>query len=192
MEQSELKLSSFSSEITDIARPNRFVLTITPPSIASVNWPTGAKYYVKSAQIPGRNVGDRPPLSWFGMQDKRPGDPTYEDLTVSFHLDSDFKVRKEIEYWVDHIAGTGSNQRLGNYKGTAKVEQISGMFAPIATFYLFGVYPKNYTPIELNYESSDVNSEFSVTFNVDYWTNSDNAQAGIGVGEYPAGGGMGG
>ncbi len=182
-----MDLNSFSSEIADIARPNRFLFSLASgPS--DITWDDTAKYYVKTAQLPGRTVNDRPPLFWFGMQDKRAGDPIYEDMTLNFHLDSKFKLRKIIEEWVEIISPTVANIRhkistpTGGYKGVGKIQQVGAMGDIIATYFLHGFYPKNFTPVELGYETSDANSEFSVTFNVDYWSDSETGTSGTGVG----------
>lgn len=181
----EIRLNTFSNQIGDIARANRFIATFTGSGAGTI--PANHRYFVKSSQLPGRTLGDLPPLQWFGMQDKRAGDPVYEDLTVTFHNDVNFTIKKWIEEWMEKIAGGVTNQRepASDYMAEIKMEQVGSGSQVIATYLMHGCYPKAMTPVDVSVESADTYSELSVTFNVNTWTGGPDSQRAVGVYEAP-------
>lgn len=177
----EIKLDGFTTALGDLARANRFIVTFTGDGSGKI--PDDLKYFCKNGQLPGRTLGDLPALQWMGNQDKRAGDPTYEDLTLNFHNDINFKIKKWIEIWMETIAGGITNKREVKVKYSAgiKMEQLGQGDNIIATYYLFGCYPKAMTAVDLGTESADTTTELSVTFNVDYWGDDSTAKKTVGT-----------
>ncbi len=178
---SDIKLSTFQNQIGDLARANRFICTFTGSGAGNI--PSNTKYFVKTSQLPGRTLGDLPPVYWMGLQDKRAGDPTYEDLTITFHNDVNFTIKKWIEEWMESISQGINNIReeKSNYQSEIKMEQLGSGSTVIATYIMYGCYPKALTPVDLGYETADATTELSVSFNVDYWTGGPDNQIAVGV-----------
>lgn len=181
-----IKLSDFQKNVKEVARPNRFLLrfTNTPAKTGTgiadvINY----QYHVRSASIPSRTIGDVSNLYWQGMNYKIAGDPIYDDYTVTFLNDVEFKMRKSLEAWLDFIAGSVDNIRHihSEMKGVIQLIQLDSLGSEIGIYNLHGVYPKSIDAIELSYESSDQIEEFSVTFSMEYWSDSFPEDSGVGT-----------
>ncbi len=174
-------LSAFRNAVRDVARPNRFYLYFhTPPIFPNAGqWEFGddMQYHIKAASLPGRTIGEIGNVFWQGLNFKMTGDPVYEDYTVTFMNNVDFKARKLIETWMSNIADPVENTRSDqtSYKSCIKIVQLDNLIQPIekGTYFLDGVFPMSIDPIELSHESSDTIEEFSVTFSVDHWGRTD-------------------
>ena len=166
-----ISLEEFKSNIIDLARPNRFRVFIFDPIAIETEYPIEWEYYTKTASIPERSFGDIE-LSWFGKKMKVAGDPVYNDVDVTFLNDSDFKVKKYFEKWMDLIANTNSDERMSdydNYKSIMTITQLGSKGQELAKYECFGVYPKTVNSIELSMDSSDSIEEIQVSFSIDYW-----------------------
>lgn len=168
------KLQDFRINALDIARPNRFLVSFAGGNNTEFSLTDSEKYYVRSASLPGKTVGDISNLFWFGQNYKIAGDPTFEDITLKFLNNHGFSIRQKAELWLDNIAKTVENTR-GNpedYKMTMQLDQVNLANEIVASYHCYGVYPKNITAIELSHESNDALEEFDVTFSIDYWSNA--------------------
>lgn len=168
-----LTLTEFKNNVADVARPNRFLMTI-PGVPAGINVPQNLQYLVKSALVPSRTIGEVM-LNWQGMQHKLAGDPTYDDYTVTILNDSSFTARKFFEDWINIIANTESNERSApsDYFGELQFQHLGRKESEIlATYRMINAYPKQLDQIDTAYDSNDTPEEFSVTFSVDYWIKS--------------------
>lgn len=164
-----IALNDFKAKVADVSRPNRFLLSFTAPS-GGVD-AESVTYLVKGAQLPGRTIGDII-LNWQGMQAKIAGDPTFEDFTVTFLHDYEQAARSTIENWMQFIDNQFTNERevQQNYKVDATVQQLGRKAGEVlATYTLYGFYPKTLDPMDLNMDNVDTAAEFGVTFSVDYW-----------------------
>ena len=177
----ELTLNAFKNRVRSVARANRFLLSFqaAPTGVSGFNFSDEMQYHVKSASLPNKEIGEIA-LSWFGLERKIGGDPVYGDYEISFINNSDFKIRLMMEQWVDYIASGVDNERKDDltYKSIIKIDQIGNEDNVIATYYLHGCYPKSISEIGLATDSKDTPEEFSVTFAMDLWSNSDSAASG--------------
>lgn len=177
----DVRLNTFSAQVGDLARANRFIATFTGTGAGSV--PENLRFFVKTSQLPGRTLGDLTPLQWFGKTDKRAGDQTYDDITLTFHNDVNFTVKRWVEEWMERIAGGKTNVRgvAADYMAQLKMEQIGSGTTVIATYQMYGVYPKALTPIDVSMDSQDTTQELSITFNVNDWMGEPNNDKAVGV-----------
>ena len=177
----DIRLSAFKAQLKDAARPNRFWITINPIGAAgadgvqsSANIPEWQEepmsFLVKSAGLPAATIGEIE-LNWQGMKAKIAGDPTFEDFTVTFVNDYEFKAKNFIEKWMQVVAKTDDNQRSSHarYKTEILVEQLGRTGEVIRTYNVQGAYPKQMDQVELSMESTDAVQELSVTFGYDTW-----------------------
>lgn len=164
----DITLSGFKSKVQDVARPNRFLLTVAPPVGTADN--ETLSWHVKGAQIPGRTLGEIL-LYWQGMQAKIAGDPTFEDFTVTFLNDYNQDARRTIENWMRFIDNQLTNVRgdQTQYKVDAIVDQLGRSGEVLSSWKMYGFFPKVMDPIDLNQESVDQAGEFNTTFSVDYF-----------------------
>lgn len=182
-----LKLQDYRDHVREIARPNRFLLSIPTPPPGLGNFEEGFQYHVRSASLPGRTVGDITNLFWQGKNYKIAGDPTYDDVTFAFLNNENFSLKKFFEQWLDLIVSTTSNERTspGDYKGVVQIDQLGKLGTVIGTYYLHGAYPKSMEAVELNAESFDAIEEFTITFSLDEWTNDLASGEGEGIVKTP-------
>jgi len=94
-----ITIDKFRENLGNIVRPNRFVVTITPPSILdhSVDQEILA-FHSKSANIPARSIGEFE-VKFYGQSIKLPGDSSYEDLTVNLINEEGWEIRDLFEGW---------------------------------------------------------------------------------------------
>ena len=167
----ELDLNSFKANLKDVARPNRFLITLTPPAGVAGATNEELAYFCKGASLPGRNVGEVI-LNWQGMQNKIAGDPTFDPWDVTFLADYDMKARKSMNAWMQLTANQEDNIRTtqDEYKVDIRVDQLGRSKADILDSYiLIGAYPSVLAPLDLNTDSVDTVGEFAVTFTYDYY-----------------------
>ncbi len=163
-----IALNDFKAKVGDVARPNRFLFSFASP-VSGADAET-MSYLCKGAQLPSKTIGEII-LNWQGMQNKIAGDPTFEDITLTFINDYKQAGRKTIEDWMKYIADQASNDReaQGNYKVDATVQLLGRKGDVIAAFKMFGVWPKQLDAVDLNSETTDAMSEFGCSFGMDYW-----------------------
>lgn len=176
-----ITLDAFRGAVQELARPNRFMVAIEtlPPGLGNVNWDDEMIYHCKAASIPGRTLGEMS-MTWMGNVYKLAGDPTFDDIQLTFINNASFSIRESIELWIDGIANVIKNTRSSHldYKGTLRLDQFGSGNNVIARYYLHGVWPKTIDAIEMSHETGDSIEEFSVTFSVDYWSGTDTYGAG--------------
>ena len=165
------------------ARPNLFQVNLT-------SFPGGADYdsdefsvLCKAAQLPASNIASID-VPFRGRIFKVAGDRTFDTWTVTVINDNDFKIRTAMEQWMQFIGqySDGSGATLpSTYQVDAEVDQFkrvaSDMSAKMggglqsAKKYKFsGIFPTNISAIDLSYDTGDTIEEFTVEFQVQYWT----------------------
>jgi hypothetical protein len=179
----DLSLQKFRNNVTDIARPNRFWVSIGDPTndiptygndnqVGLPVWQEKHQFLVKTTQIPGRTLGNIE-LNWQGMKYNIAGDPTFEDITFTFINNYEWDIRGFFEQWLESIAHMGSNERSqpGKYKSDSVIMQQLGRTQSdvLATYKLVGAYPTNIAGIDLSMDNGDQAEEISVTMKYDYF-----------------------
>lgn len=179
----DLSLKSFKSNVTDVARPNRFWVSVGNPANSIITagadneaslsaWKTNHEFMAKSASLPGRTIGNIE-INWQGMKYNIAGDPTFDDITLVFINNYEWDLRKFFEDWMEVMAQMDSNERSqpGAYKSDViELTQLGRTSSDIMAIYkLVGAYPTSISAIDLSQDSSDATEEVSVTFKYDYF-----------------------
>lgn len=170
---SEIKLESFKANLRDTVRPNRFWVTVKGNQ-AGASWnEQPLSFMIKNFVIPARTIGEII-LNFQGMQTKIAGDPTYDDVSMTVHVDYAMEIKKYFEEWMEgfvEVGADGVNIRKEpyDYKAEIQVDQLGREGEIIASYELIGAWPKNMNSIELSHDSSDTASELSIDFGIDYW-----------------------
>lgn len=191
-----MALNDFKSVVKDVARPNRFLVQIVPnplvftPPTSGANLLDAAKTAAAGARVLAGN-----PLNWFymvktidlpsrtlgvlehkrlGVTRKVAGNPTYEDLTITFLNDTGYVGRSLIDAWHENIFQQASNTRQldSNYSSGSfiLVEHMGPNNLPIAIYKFNDVWPSAINAVTLDTESTDTASEFTVSFTYNNWT----------------------
>lgn len=176
------------------ARPNLFEVDIpTIPAVATsgIDWDAiNFKFLCKAAALPASNVAAIE-VPFRGRTLKVAGDRTFDTWTVTVINDEDFKLRTAFEQWMNGISKLDNNTGATNptsYMARAIVHQLGrgadqGRFSetnsdiaggsgiqPLRTYLFNDVFPTNVSQIDLSYDSTDTIEEYTVEFQVQYWT----------------------
>ena len=186
-------LSQFKSRLAGGgARPNLFEVSIPSfPSAISDAWGSGDqsengtfKFLCKAAALPASNTPSIP-VPFRGRQLKVAGDRTFDPWTVTIINDEDFQLRTAFERWANVISKLDDATGVTNpssYMTDAYVQQLGrgaerfattnsgGQTAVLRTYKFFDIFPTNISEIALGYDSGDTLEEFTVTFDVQYYT----------------------
>ena len=138
-------------------------------------------FLVKAANIPSSVVGvvDVP---YRGRMLKIAGDRTFEPWTVTVLNDQSFKFRAFFEAWSSNIQALQQNYQNANtiadYQAMAKVRQMDRKGSIIRTYKFEGIWPSNISAIELDWGNNDTPEEYTVEFQVQYWTYDNDVNTG--------------
>lgn len=187
------------------ARPNLFEVRLPtlPTAARGASWDAeGFEFLCKAAAMPASNIAaiDVP---FRGRILKVAGDRTIDTWTVTIINDEDFKIRNALENWMNGIVKLDNNSGAtepAQYMVNAEVFQLgrgyangrfsdtndggtaggAGSIIPLKSYKFYDIFPTNISAIDLSYESTDTIEEFTVEFQVQYWTTGEtNDQTGI-------------
>ena len=168
------------------ARPNLFQVNLT-------SFPGGADYdsdefsiLCKAAQLPASNIASID-VPFRGRIFKVAGDRTFDTWTVTVINDNDFKIRTAMEAWMQftgqYADGSGATDPA-TYQVNADVVQFARNasalnkvdttgLAEAKKYRFYGIFPTNISAIDLSYDTGDTIEEFTVEFQVQYWSPGD-------------------
>jgi len=179
MTTASVDLKTFSANVKNLARPNRFLVTFGNMTEANhgAALPANYQYYVRSASLPAKTIPDIANLYWFGLNYKFGGDPTFEAITLKFLANHSYDLRSVFEKWMDKIAHTKDNTRgdPALYKTSVVLSQLDDANTVSASYVCEGVYPTTVSTMDLNHDTNSAILEFDVTFNLDYFSNGTDA-----------------
>ena len=155
------------------------------------------KFLCKAAQLPASTVN---PISvpFRGRTLKVAGDRTFAEWTVTIINDEDFTLRTAFEKWSDVVSNLIDNTGVTNptsYMTNGYVKQLGrgnkafsdknspGTVSVLRSYKFYDIWPSEISEIALSYDSADTIEEFTVTFQVQYFTigESDETAAGEGA-----------
>ena len=176
------------------ARPNLFEVNIpTIPAVTEgIDWDVNTfKFLCKAAALPASNIAPIE-VPFRGRTLKVAGDRTFDTWTVTVINDEDFKLRSAFELWMNGISKLDNNTGATNptsYMANATVHQlgrgadkrmaesktnsdIAGgtKITPLRTYMFNDIFPTNVSQIDLSYDTGDTIEEYTVEFQVQYWT----------------------
>ena len=143
-----------------------------------------ASFLVKAANIPASTVGviDVP---YRGRTLKIAGDRTFEPWTVTVLNDKGFALRSKFEEWSTKIQALQQNLQeakvISQYQSDAVVRQYDRQGAVVRSYQFVGIWPSNISAIDLAWDSNDTPEEYTVEFQVQYWTYANDVNMANGV-----------
>lgn len=176
------------------ARPNLFEVNIPsfPAALGRRVWRNGGKrengtfkFLAKAAQLPASTIAEVP-VPFRGRILKVAGDRTFDTWTVTIINDEDFQLRTAFEQWMNVMSKLNDATGVTNpssYMTDAYVTQLGrgrvaestrnrrgGRSSTLRNYKFFDVFPTEVSAIELSYDNTDQIEEFTVTFQVQYFT----------------------
>jgi len=165
------------------ARPNLFEVTI-PSTPSGVTLDNDFPILCKASSLPASNIGSID-VPYRGRTFKVAGDRTFDPWSITVINDEDFKIRKAMETWMQIIGqyqdGSGATNPTG-YMVNAVVKQLkrnattttknsdAGLADSAGVYTFYDIFPTNISAIDLSYDSTDTIEEFTVEFQVNYWS----------------------
>jgi hypothetical protein len=174
----DASLETFRNNISNIVRPNKFIVEVHPPKILGVNGKDIERlvYYAQSASIPDRSFSDIQ-IKFYSMEYKIPAGEIIQDLTVNFIVDDKWFNRSMFEAWANLM-----NDRTGRSSGNAIKTDVDELFDAyvvvkqlnfkneiISDYKYVYIFPKTVGEIELHQDNFDTYETFPVTFAYSYW-----------------------
>jgi hypothetical protein len=186
-------LSNFKSRLEGGgARPNLFEVTLPAfPGAAEDFWGEGENesntkfsFLCKAAQLPASTVASVP-VAFRGRELKVAGERTFDPWTVTIINDEDFGLRTSFEAWMNKLSklndATGVTnpasymtnayvKQLGRGKTKFSTENTGGETSILRTYKFYDIWPSNVSAIELSYDTTNTVEEFTVEFQVQYFS----------------------
>lgn len=152
------------------ARANLFDVRVNFPAYALGDAEL-TSFMAKGAQLPA-SVQTAIEVPFRGRVLKIAGDRTFEEWTVTVINDTGFEIRDAMERWMNginsHNANTGFTDPA-EYQSDLSVDQLDKDGAVLKTYNFRSCFPTNISAIDLNYDTTNIIEEFTVTFQVQYW-----------------------
>ena len=159
-------------------------------------------FFVKQPALPSSNITPIE-IPFRGRTLKVAGDRTFDTWTITVINDENFRMRKKFEKWMNGISklsdGSGATNPA-SYMGNAVVHQLgkgankgkhsfnntgdgdgsggNDSVKPLRTYMFRDIFPTEVSEIALSYDTTDTIEEFTVTFQVQYWTAGTGSQTG--------------
>ena len=154
------------------ARANQFKVTLPFPGYASVGGETSDLAFLCSATaLPGQTVG-QVAIPFRGRVLNIAGDRTFEPWTITVLNDTDFKLYRAFERWMNGINNMTDNEGIANpadYQVDGFVDQLDRNGTTLKSYTYRGLYPETLANIPLNYATNDTIESFDVTFRYQYF-----------------------
>ena len=129
-------------------------------------------FLVKAAALPASNITPVE-VPFRGRVLKIAGERTFYSWTVTVLNDADFIIRTVLEEWMNGISrltnGSGEVDP-SDYTADANVDQLSRNGDVLRRYNMVGMFPTNVSEIPLSMDTTDTVEEFTVEFQVLYWT----------------------
>jgi len=193
-------LSQFKSRLAGGgARPNLFEVTIPSfPDAISDAWGSGEqsesgtfKFLCKTAALPASNIA-QVNVPFRGRILKVAGDRTFDEWQVTIINDEDFKLRTAFERWANVMSKLDDATGVTNptsYMTDAYVQQLGrgaernatsnegGESSVLRTYKFYDIFPTAVSEIALSYDTTDTVEDFTVSFQVQYFTIGNSTQS---------------
>lgn len=133
-----------------------------------------SSFMCEAAQLPASTVGTIT-IPFRGRQLKVAGDRTFDVWTVTVINDTGFKIRDEMEKWMNAIANhadAGGVQNPELYFADLQVQQFDRDESVIKTYTFKDAWPSDISAIDLSYGDTDTIERFTVTWQYQYWTSN--------------------
>ena len=152
------------------ARPNQFKVWLTFPSPIP-NGVESDNFLVTAASLPASNVNPTI-VQYRGREVKLAGERTFDPWTITVINDTQMSLRTKFEQWSNMMnirANNGGITLPSKYMVDLSVEQLDRNNEIIRSYGLKGAFPITVSEVGLSYGSNDVISEFTVTFQYQYF-----------------------
>ena len=154
------------------ARANQFKVTLPFPGFAAVGGETADMAFLcQAASIPGSTVAEVA-VPFRGRSLYVAGDRTFATWSTTVINDTDFKIYRACERWLNGINNMTDNEGLTNpsdYQVDAFVDHLDRNGSTLKSWTFRGLFPTALPGIALNYGTNDAVETFDVTWRYQYF-----------------------
>ena len=154
------------------ARANQFKVTMPFPGYAAVGGETSdLAFLCTSTSIPGQNIANIS-VPFRGRVLQIAGDRTFNPFSITVLNDTDFKIYRAMERWMNGINNMTDNEGLTNpvdYQVDVFIDHLDRNGATLKSYTLRGAFPTALDDIALNYGTNNTIEEFGCSFTYQYF-----------------------
>ena len=181
---STFNVERFKSSLTNGgARPNQFMVQLSFPTyVAGQSLAVArAPFLVSVAELPGQKVNPAI-VQYRGREVKFVGDRIYAPFTITVLNDAEMSIRTAMEQWMngmeDYVAKFGRLQPA-EYQRDMQVFQLDRNGNALKQYNIANAFPVDLSPVALDFGANDQISTFTVTFQYQHFTTSNNPLGSI-------------
>ena len=155
------------------ARANQFKVTMSFPGYAATGTETSdLSFLCTAAALPGQTL-EKTTVNFRGRALQLTGDSrTFTDWTMTVLNDTDFKLYKAFERWMNGMNNMTDNEGLVNptdYQVDYFLDHLDRDGLSIKQYAFRGAFPTTLTDIALSYETNNAVETFDVTMAYQYF-----------------------
>ena len=155
------------------ARPNQFKVTLPFPGYAAVGGETSDLAFLCTATaIPKQTIASVA-VDFRGRKLQLAGDrPAFDPWTITVLNDTDFKLYRAFERWMNGINNMTDNEGIANpadYQVDGFIDHLDRNGSTLKSYTYRGLFPTELQGIALDYATNDAIEKFDVTFAVQYF-----------------------
>ena len=174
----------FKSALTNGgARPNQFMVQLSFPNYVASKAIAIARapFLVSVAELPGQTVNPAI-VQYRGREVKFVGDRVYAPWTITVLNDAEMSIRTAMEQWMggmeDYATKTG-RQQPSDYQRDMQVFQLDRNGNALKAYNIINGFPVDLSPVAVDFGANDQISSFTVTFQYQHFTTSNNPVGSI-------------
>ena len=174
----------FKSALTNGgARPNQFAVQMSFPTyvVGAQLAVARAPFLISVAELPGQTVNPAI-VQYRGREVKFVGDRIYAPFTMTVLNDAEMSIRTALEQWMggmeDYVGKFGRLQP-SEYQRDMQVFQLDRNGNALKSYSIVNAFPVDLSPVGLDFGANDQISSFTVTFQYQHFTVSNNPLGSI-------------
>lgn len=172
-----------------MARTNYYDVTFAKPQVVASSLYDNITLnrillFCDQVQLPGLTMSTTP-IRTFGEVREMPYEKLYDNITMSFYVDKEMKVKLFFDEWINGIQNPWTRTFAYYEQYTTDIKVIAYDVANNSRYLvtLYEAYPKVITPVQMDYASKDI-MRIQVTMQYKYWktemmTNPAGAKSGM-------------
>ena len=181
---STFNVERFKSSLTNGgARPNQFMVQLSFPTYVAGQALAVARapFLVSVAELPGQTVNPAI-VQYRGREVKFVGDRIYAPWTITVLNDAEMSIRSAMEQWMggmEDYAGKFGRLQPAEYQRDMQVFQLDRNGNALKSYSIVNAFPVDLSPVALDFGANDQISTFTVTFQYQHFTVSNNPLGSI-------------
>ena len=181
---STFNVERFKSSLTNGgARPNQFMVQLSCPTYVAGQALAVARapFLVSVAELPGQTVNPAI-VQYRGREVKFVGDRIYAPFTITVMNDAEMSIRSAMEQWMggmEDYAGKFGRLQPAEYQRDMQVFQLDRNGNALKSYNIVNAFPVDLSPVALDFGANDQISTFTVTFQYQHFTVSNNPLGSI-------------